>query len=391
MVDYREIISSEYDQIDHLRAYCFRKKYEGERLADFHDWVKRGTNVGAFDEDGQLTSQVLIFPLKMMVQTQIYSMGGIAFVASYPEHSGKGQISRLMRLALEKMYEHNQIVSMLNPFSIAFYRKFGWEIFFSRINYELPVGRFGKTSLVAGTFKRTSFDDPVGFKVVTEIFNTYCLNASGRVVRDHYWWQRLKRREENTQFVVYLDTQGSPCGFIRYSINDRTFIICDFIVLNHQAELALWQFVYAHASMIECVTGSASAHLPINLDFRETGFSQQMVHDMMFRVVNVQAFLENYPFLPHHQPLIVVINDPQAEWNHRTFVIETSGEVANKPYDEKNKSALVTDIGSFSSMMINYQRPFVFGKYQRVIAEEDILQQWEHAIPHVLPEMYDHF
>ena len=60
---------------------------------------------------------------------QEWKMGGIAGVATYPEYRRNGYVKKLLIQALEKMRNDQQIVSLLHPFDIGFYRKFGWEVF----------------------------------------------------------------------------------------------------------------------------------------------------------------------------------------------------------------------------------------------------------------------
>ena len=56
-------------------------------------------------------------------------MGGIAGVATWPENRRQGHVSTLLKHALQEMKSKGQTLSFLHPFSIPFYRKFGWELY----------------------------------------------------------------------------------------------------------------------------------------------------------------------------------------------------------------------------------------------------------------------
>lgn len=56
-------------------------------------------------------------------------MGGIAGVATWPENRRGGLVSKLLSKALARMNEEGQVLSCLHPFSVPFYRKFGWELY----------------------------------------------------------------------------------------------------------------------------------------------------------------------------------------------------------------------------------------------------------------------
>jgi len=131
----------DYIQVHQLRDYCFPNKYTGARRDDFHYWIENSTTLGAFDEH-KVVGQLLILPLSMIVHGAKYDMGGIGFVASYPEYRQQGIIKRLMIEALKKMLENGQVISVLAPFSVFFYRYFGWELFFEKLHYTIPQMMF---------------------------------------------------------------------------------------------------------------------------------------------------------------------------------------------------------------------------------------------------------
>jgi len=83
------IPSKDYLQVHQLRDYCFPNKYTGARRDDFHHWVEHSTTLGAYDEH-KVVGQLLILPLNMTIHGENYDMGGIGFVATYPEYRQRG-------------------------------------------------------------------------------------------------------------------------------------------------------------------------------------------------------------------------------------------------------------------------------------------------------------
>ncbi len=55
-------------------------------------------------------------------------MGGVAGVATYPEYRRSGYVKELLQHSLQTMKKDGYTVSMLHPFAVAFYRKYGWEL-----------------------------------------------------------------------------------------------------------------------------------------------------------------------------------------------------------------------------------------------------------------------
>jgi len=100
-MDIHIVSPNDYGQIHRLRDYCFPNKYSGARREDFHYWIEQSTTLGAYD-DKKIVGQLLILPLNITVHGVSFKMGGIGFVATYPEYRQQGIIKRLMTEALQK-------------------------------------------------------------------------------------------------------------------------------------------------------------------------------------------------------------------------------------------------------------------------------------------------
>jgi predicted acetyltransferase len=79
-------------------------------------------------ENEELISKLHILSLEIKIENCRFSMGGIAGVATWPEHRRKGSVTRLLNKALSAMKKKGQTISLLHPFNINFYRRFGWEL-----------------------------------------------------------------------------------------------------------------------------------------------------------------------------------------------------------------------------------------------------------------------
>ncbi|CAM5379893.1 GNAT family N-acetyltransferase OS=Lysinibacillus sphaericus OX=1421 GN=LS41612_07495 PE=4 SV=1 [Lysinibacillus sphaericus] len=84
----------------------------------------------------------LILPLNMTIHGENYEMGGIGFVATYPEYRQQGIMKKLIIASLKEMRQNGQTISVLAPFSVSFYRYFGWELFFDKLQYTISQSKF---------------------------------------------------------------------------------------------------------------------------------------------------------------------------------------------------------------------------------------------------------
>jgi predicted acetyltransferase len=390
MVDYREIKDSEYPQIDALRDYCFRHNYEGDVLKDFHHLVARSTDLGAFINQ-RLVGQLLVLPLNININGSIYPMGGISFVAVYPENRHSGIMANLLNYSLEKMREDGQFVSVLEPFSISFYRHFGWEPFFDRLDYSIPADKFPNFTGKNVHFDRFDYSNRQ-FAVVQKIYDRFARARNGLMLRDNNWWLRLRLREPDTFFALCNDQAGVPSGFIRYQIKDVTFAIRDFVAFNYETEKALWGFITSHSSNVFTIKGSSSAHRPFGMTFANPQFEKKVLSEVMIRIVDAEQFLLRYPFATIHRPLLLKLNDGRAGWNNHVYKITDRQQV--EIIDEQDyqiANLLETDVGTLSAMLIGYRRPKDYQYYRTIKANEWVIDQWEQAIPNNSPLFYEHF
>src|SRR5699024_8952143 len=93
-------------------------------------------------------------------------MGGIASVATYPEFRRKGYVKELLQHTLIEMRKHGYIVSMLHPFFVSFYRKFGWDLLSNRLKTTIKKEDLSRKGQVNGQVKRfdkQSHNDDIEF------------------------------------------------------------------------------------------------------------------------------------------------------------------------------------------------------------------------------------
>lgn len=76
--------------------------------------------------DGQVVATLHNIPFEQSVRGVWKSMGGVASVATFPEHRRKGYVRALIRRAFEDMRDKDQPVTILYPFRDTFYAAFGY-------------------------------------------------------------------------------------------------------------------------------------------------------------------------------------------------------------------------------------------------------------------------
>jgi len=83
---------------------------------------------GVYEQDALLALYIL-HNYEMRFRSSVLPMGGIGLLCSRLDARGKGAVRFMLRHALETLRDNGQVISVLDPFSVSFYRKYGWELF----------------------------------------------------------------------------------------------------------------------------------------------------------------------------------------------------------------------------------------------------------------------
>ncbi len=383
---------NDYIQVHQLRDYCFPNKYSGARREDFHYWIEQSTTLGAYDEN-KVVGQLLILPLNMTVHGENYDMGGIGFVATYPEYRQQGIIKKLMTEALKIMRENSQTISVLAPFSISFYRYFGWELFFEKLHYTIPQMVFPSFGKQLDIVKRMSFEwpDHALFQGIKDFHNAQALIQNGSMLRDDAWWKRIERRMPDSHFAAYFRSD-KIASYIRYTIQDETFELHDFIAEDLQAEQAIWRFITSHAASVSSIKGVTSNDHHFGFHFQEPQFKREVVQDVMVRIVDVFLFMQQYQWGDIQEPLYLRIEDAFCEWNEHVYQINKNGNVTileTNSIPEMHMLALPINI--FSAMMVGYLSVKNAVLYANKQLSIEHIEQWQLALPTTKPSFYEYF
>ncbi|USK55943.1 GNAT family N-acetyltransferase [Cytobacillus solani] len=391
-IEIKLVSQEDEEQAHRLRDYCFPTKYTGARRDDFQYWVRHSTAIGAYDKEN-LIGKLLILPLNITVHGVNFKMGGMGFVATYPEYRNEGIMKKLIVRSLAEMRKNNQAISVLAPFSVSFYRHFGWELFFDKLHYTIPKESFPQFPIQSDRMKRFSFEwmDEEGYSKIQQFHNEHALKTNGGMQRDAAWWQRLARREPDSHFAYY--TKGdSIAGYIRYEIKDLTFFIRDFVTDGIQAEQSLWNFISSHQASVHAIKGATSAASHFGFQFVQPQFKKEITQDVMIRIVDVYAFLKKYAWEHYEHSLYLRVQDPFAPWNECLFHISKDREIEIvKDRLIEKQHVLSLPITILSAMMGGYLSVSEALRYANHPVRKEEEENWKSALPTNPPVFYEYF
>jgi len=359
----RRLTDKDADESIKLSAFAFQFSLTPEMLERRRRYLKP-ENVWGYFIDGKLAAKVAVHPMRIWLNDRVIPTGGIAGVASWPEYRRQGLVRQLLLHALGAMREQGLSVSFLHPFSIPFYRKFGWEVVADSVLLEFPPDKckgFG----MRGDMRR--IERPLEeLALLNRLRRTYAARFNTMNDRDDAWWEERVLTSDRYCFVCE-DAAGEPQGYIVFSLRDRLMNIAEWIWLNREAREGMLQFIANHDSMADKVQlrVPASDRLPFLLG--DPRITQTRMPHVMGRIVDVRAFVGEYAFLPGGGAtrLRLRITDEAAPWNAGEFLLSigADGRGSLEPAADgadavgSDEPALACDIRALSAALLGDHRP----------------------------------
>ncbi|WP_409253581.1 enhanced intracellular survival protein Eis [Bacillus sp. SCS-153A] len=342
----KKLNNHQYGESLNLSMYAFQYNVpEDEKENRFKQLEKQ--ELYGIEVDDQLAAKLHLLSLTVFLGGKKFNMGGIAGVATYPEYRRQGYVKELLVYSLKRMKEKGQSVSMLHPFSIAFYRKYGWELFSTLKKVKVAHTELKMFERVSGQVKRYTKDNyPLELE---EVYNGYARKFSGMLAREKEWWK--ERTITNLNVAIYYNQEGKGLGYILYAIKEQKMKVEEFAALNAEARSGLWNFICQHDSMLEEVELTLSPDDPLVFLLNNPKTPTELHPYFMARVVDVPSFLEQFLIL-FESEVTFKISDTYAPWNNGAFTV-TSDKVFKGGGEHSN----------IIEMDVNALVPLFFGVY----------------------------
>ncbi|MFY3791573.1 GNAT family N-acetyltransferase [Ureibacillus sp. MALMAid1270] len=398
----REIRMDEMVQSIDLLNYVFQmsmsikkdRSFVSEKSRQFNE----GHALGWFDGD-QLVSQILNLPFQVNIYGVPYEMGGITAIGTYPEYSKHGLMNQLIKESLKIMREEGRYISYLFPFSIPYYRKKGWEIMSDIVEFQVKDTQFPNYKEVPGKIKRvdTRSEDLIS------VYDRFAKRTHGAMIRnsiawnekfhEDYWEEKFVDTDVELQAAVYYDEDDVPQAYMYYRIMEENFYIDEIIYLTEESRKGIWNFVSAHTSMVYNVYGKTTGNEPVAFLLEDSEIIQKVSPYFMARIVDVEKFVERYPFDEPDFHIRFVVKDRLVEWNNGTFDIESvAGKVTIKKVTDVDEAITVhLTIQTLVTMLLGYKRPKYLEKIERLQGNKEIIAVLEDILPVGIPTFVDYF
>lgn len=351
--------------------------------------LRRANVIGWFDQE-KLVSQLAVYPMKVNIHGEIYQMGGVTGVATYPEYSNCGLMYELMKQSLKDMKMRRQTISYLFPYSIPYYRRKGWEIISDVVSFTVRDTQLPKFKEVPGMLERVD----IQHQDLKEMYNRFAIQRHGALIRDELAWEEYWRWEvEDIIVAIYYDEKHVAQGYITYWIADDIFHMKEMVYLNEEARRGIWNYVSAHFSMINKVKGKTYTNETLAFLLEDSEIEECIKPFFMARIVDVEEFMMKFPFIvkDYRKCIHFIIEDPLLEWNRGDFSISWDEEGRIHISREAIGEIVKINIATLTTMLFGYRRPTYLNRIGRIQAEEKTIKLLESLIPLEQPYFSDYF
>ena len=342
---------------------------------------------GCFDEEN-LVSQFAVYPIKMNIHSETYSVGFITSVATYPEYSGMGLMTKLMKQSLNEMRDKGQSLAVLYPYSIPLYRHRGWEIISDVMTWRLKVSQLPKTKNISGYVRRVSIDS----EELINLHNAFAQATHGCLFRNKLAWEEYWRWDvDDTMVCIYYGQNDRALGYMVYRIDEDIMYVKEMIYLNQEAKNGLFHYIEAHENMIDEVKGNNYFGRPIAFSLYDSDIKETIRPYIMGRIIDVEQFLLQYRFQCETEDLkfTLHVHDPFLEWNNKSFTFSIhEGRVrldqGKTPYEA------TLSIGTLTALLMGYIDAADLSELERIQASEKTIDLLDDLIIRGKPYISDY-
>ncbi|ENJ6135829.1 GNAT family N-acetyltransferase [Bacillus anthracis] len=369
-----------------LSEYAFQYKVDEDRLQQQITKMKESHEVYGIMEGENLAAKLHLIPFHIYIGKEKFKMGGVAGVATYPEYRRSGYVKELLQHSLQTMKKDGYTVSMLHPFAVSFYRKYGWELCANLLVCHMTKSDLVMTKQVNGTVKR--FNKENHPEEVEKLYETFAERFSGMLVRNEKWW--LQAVYDDLTLAIYYDENKTAAGYMLYKIEKSKMTVEEFIPLHNEARNGLWNFICQHDSMIKELEMTVSENEQLLYTLQEPRVKTEIKPYFMGRIVDVEQFLKQYELNWNNvqQEVILHITDSFAQWNNITVRLANHEiTIIEEPMDKGIK----LDINALSTILFGYRRPLELNELELISGSEEEIRAFENVVPVRKPFIYDFF
>jgi predicted acetyltransferase len=315
--------------------------------------MEPGEVLGAFEE-GTLLASIHLYDFRQMLRGVPRTMGGVAGVASYPEARRRGLVRDLMHAAIAEMHQRGTACSMLHPFRVSFYERFGYAAADDTLFADYPPSAFARwvDDPDAGSLRMSRYHAPDAWDAYAELADRALsgtaaggagpggAGAHGPVLLSSISEAHWRRKVDDQACVLFAapetpDTSAEAGVIFRKegAEPDAEMRVYSWRAATRRGMRAVLRFFALHVDQCRSVVLPVGPMSSAGRLFRYTGDIDGSVHlepmrrPWMVRLIDIPGAIDGLPDPAGEAGACIVgVTDPQCDGNTGSYRIASDGQ-----------------------------------------------------------------
>ncbi|MCE7734037.1 MAG: GNAT family N-acetyltransferase [Candidatus Heimdallarchaeota archaeon] len=319
----------EYKDVDKIlwRAFEIENKFDEEKREPGDWWSKEGLARSYIIRDNnKIVANMTLEQLPARIRGASITVIGIGAVATEPTHRRKKMIRSLFKTAFQSMKDRGEVFSMLDPFKIDYYRKFGYA------NSEVWKQYQFKPSNIISLIIPDNIDIREAKKGDEETLMDLQQSALQVGSRLYLIIETVEKRiKDNNCFIVEED--GKPAGWFKlYFHRDKvpidwedqkltmtvsmTHFYNNYGILN-----AIFDFLKKFDDQVDLIRMNSPSDISLSTYIKDRNqLEVDSKGSMMVRIINLKQYIDVIQIPKSAKDSVVfALEDKHCPWNSGTY------------------------------------------------------------------------
>jgi predicted acetyltransferase len=323
-LEYASLRADEEERIASMMTECF--SVPETHWASFRGFVGI-ENFRVLRRAGEAIAGLGIYPFGQWFGGRRIPMAGISAVTVPPGERGKGIARLLMENALRESREAGVPLSALYASTQHLYRKVGFELAGTRIEYSIPTHEVASVMAEEIGVHSVPLSEHHRFH---DVYRRFASARNGFLDRSAGYWNRLvHRREQELVFAYAFGREEAPDAYVVYQqkriegSHGYVIAIRDWAATTPTSYRRVLSFLLGLRSLGRSITWSGAPMDPLLAGLEEMDAEVTSLDRWMLRIVDVGAALaqRGYPAGAQGE-LHLRVTDPLFTENTGSFVLE---------------------------------------------------------------------
>ena len=279
-------------------------------------------NFGVFIDEGKtLISQLECGHKRNFYCGKAIGCAAIGGVAAKPEYRRMGSVRAMFNTVFEHAINQGDVVSILYPFSIEYYRKFGYETILRCISAQCAfktfenIERFNEVTLAREEHK----------DVIKEIYTCIAKKRNMMFTRENY--ENFCFTPYNSCKYTYFVKREDAKGYVTFTLNraQRTVNVSELLFDNKTALLNLLGFIKIYDGNYDTVNfDKLAVTSPVFEVIKDENrlVKRSYSYEGQARILDVEKILELTDYPASEGSFSIKITDRQVEKNNGIFTVK---------------------------------------------------------------------